>query len=315
MDDTPDLTTDAAGGVLPFGTYRECAGLLKDATECLDQAALCGSRQTSEVLVSRALFLALQADAVCAVQARPQGLADAWARRGTHMHGAGLLTGLPADLMGNWVEHVCGPQTKESKDTDLIAYAVRRLCRRMRRALHRRAPPWVRRCRILAGGAMLCAVLFGGAWQGWVAEFLSEGFLVTYYRDVDLLQRVSRKREAMLFRDYGESRPAFRVPRDRFSARWEGTLTVPESGNYVFFSQCKGGLRLWIDEILVLDQWGNHEWAASGRRGQHELAAGDHRLKVEYVHETGDAALRVRWAGGPVPPNTIIGVPYVHVHR
>jgi alpha-D-xyloside xylohydrolase len=43
---------------------------------------------------------------------------------------------------------------------------------------------------------------------------------------------------------------------DNFSARWEGTLTVPEDGEYEFGVEYDDGARLYLDGKLLVEDWG-----------------------------------------------------------
>jgi hypothetical protein len=49
------------------------------------------------------------------------------------------------------------------------------------------------------------------------------------------------------------------------------------------------GVRVWLDDALVLDRWTEHESIVD----RVPLAAGRRRLKVEYFELTGFAELRV----------------------
>ena len=40
------------------------------------------------------------------------------------------------------------------------------------------------------------------------------------------------------------------------SARWTGTITAPESGEYQFRYASENGYRVWVDNKLVVDEWG-----------------------------------------------------------
>src|SRR5690606_25490378 len=49
--------------------------------------------------------------------------------------------------------------------------------------------------------------------------------------------------------------PAEDVGSDRFSIRWSGWLTPPHSGAYTIITESDDGVRVWIDDELVLDAW------------------------------------------------------------
>ncbi len=133
-----------------------------------------------------------------------------------------------------------------------------------------------------------------------------EGLLVTYFRGTHLDAPVCTRGEFALLKDYKMGRPALGVPRDHFSARWEGLLLVPETALYSFYSQSDDGLRMWIGTERVLDNWNHNDWQTSGTHGSCELTVGEHRIVVEHYDESGAAALRIRWAGGSIPPNTVM---------
>lgn len=113
-----------------------------------------------------------------------------------------------------------------------------------------------------------------------------------------------------LVQDYGLKRPLPWMNRDGWSARWRGILIAPESADYSFFAQCSGGLRLWIDNELLIDHWDSPDWK-TGQHARRSLDKGPHEMRLQYRDRGGRAALRVRWAGGPIPPNTVVGYPYL----
>jgi hypothetical protein len=91
--------------------------------------------------------------------------------------------------------------------------------------------------------------------------------------------------------DWGNGSPSGLLP-DQFSARWSGYWDF-EVGVYTFFAFADDGVRLWLDDQLLIDSW------ATGR-GSHQATvtvteAGLHRLKLEYFEATGEAAIRLHW--------------------
>ena len=45
------------------------------------------------------------------------------------------------------------------------------------------------------------------------------------------------------------------VQQPYFSARWTGNLTAPAAGSYNFTALTDGGVRLWVDDHLLIDAW------------------------------------------------------------
>lgn len=137
------------------------------------------------------------------------------------------------------------------------------------------------------------------------------GLTVTYFRGINFEEKIISRTEQAVCRDYGTKPPDLRVPSENFSAIWEGILRVPETGEYFFFSQSDDGLRLIIDGRKIIDNWRDQSWGASGAGAKTHLSAGDHRIAVEHYNRDDEAALRVKWCGGPVPPNTVLSAPYL----
>ena len=164
---------------------------------------------------------------------------------------------------------------------------------------------------LAAAALFLLAPLYGplgGRLLQWCSPF---GLRVTYYRGANFEARAARTVERDVSVDYQGRAPARGVPAQGFSARWEGWLDVPATASYKFYSQSDDGVRVFVDDVPVIDNWRETTWLRSGSHGQKELTRGRHRLRIEHFHLKGRAALRVLWAGGPIPPNTCLAAPYL----
>jgi len=89
-----------------------------------------------------------------------------------------------------------------------------------------------------------------------------------------------------------------RIPGDNFSARWTRRLPF-DAGDYRFYARSDDGVRLWLDALLVMD-----DWTDGGRLRTAEfigLGAGQHQVKVEFYEAAGDAYQTVWWEKiGPI---------------
>lgn len=148
------------------------------------------------------------------------------------------------------------------------------------------------------------------AGQRLVAGFSPSGLTVSYFKDTELKHYVCSRTERKVGINYENGRPAWQVPRDGFSARWEGILIVPENDEYVFYLQSEDGSRLFINNELIVDHWASRRWVP-GMKGSVALDEGRHVIRIEHVDHGGRAAIRLRWTGGPIPPNTVLAVPYI----
>ena len=141
------------------------------------------------------------------------------------------------------------------------------------------------------------------------------GLKVTYFRGINFEKKICSRVEQAVCRDYDEKPPAWRVPKHYYSAIWQGILRVPETGEYTFFSQSDDGIRLIIDGNKIIEAWRDQSWQVSAIGAHTNLAAGDHAIAVEHYNGEGESALRIKWCGGPVPPNTILAAPYLRKRK
>lgn len=151
--------------------------------------------------------------------------------------------------------------------------------------------------------------------QAGYARLSPAGLTVTYFRGRNFEEKVCRRTEKAAARDYEESAPAWGVPSKNFSALWQGILRAPATADYDFFSQSDDGLRLIIAGQKIIDNWRDQSWGASATGARAHLAAGDHPIAIEYYNGEGEAALRIKWSGGPIPPNTVLAAPYLRKRK
>ena len=88
--------------------------------------------------------------------------------------------------------------------------------------------------------------------------------------------------------------------RDRFSARWTGTITIPTTGSYRFRTVSDDGVRLWIDGTQRINSWTNHS-ATNDTTTTLNFTAGQRvAVTLEYFENGGNAVMRLQWR----PPGT-----------
>ncbi|MBN1249801.1 MAG: hypothetical protein JXC32_19215 [Anaerolineae bacterium] len=120
---------------------------------------------------------------------------------------------------------------------------------------------------------------------------------VTYWNNISLSGKAAYTGvDGMLLHDWGERAPREGVNADYFSARWTQAVDL-EAGTYSFSMTSDDGVRLYVDERLVIDQW--YDQASTTHVGEIALAAGRHRIVVEYYERTGSAVAILTWGSVP----------------
>jgi hypothetical protein len=82
----------------------------------------------------------------------------------------------------------------------------------------------------------------------------------------------------------------------QFSVRWSGALEPPASGDYTLRTVSNDGVRLWIDERLVIDNWTEHSVTEDKADLRLERAR-RHALKLEFFYSGGEIAMKLLWSG------------------
>jgi len=94
--------------------------------------------------------------------------------------------------------------------------------------------------------------------------------------------------------DWEAGAPDPALPTDGFGARWTLLLDLDEPATrYAVSIVAQGGVRMYIGETLVVDDWahGMHREFVRG-----VLPAGQYPIVIEYMNVSGPASITVVWA-------------------
>ena len=78
-----------------------------------------------------------------------------------------------------------------------------------------------------------------------------------------------------------------------FMVRWSGSLQIATSGEHGLYTHSDDGSRLYIDDKLVVDNWGPH--SMTKKAGKVTLTAGAHAIRVIFQQGGGGAGCIVGW--------------------
>ncbi|MFN0117418.1 MAG: PA14 domain-containing protein [Elusimicrobiota bacterium] len=119
------------------------------------------------------------------------------------------------------------------------------------------------------------------------------GLTTEYFSDHNLLSRTFVNHNREIDFDWGYSGPLPNGQADFFSIRWESYLFVPEDNEYSFITLSDDGVRLWINDFLLIDDWINHPPIYNENKIR--LPKGFHKFKLEYYEYDLTAGVRVFW--------------------
>ncbi len=123
------------------------------------------------------------------------------------------------------------------------------------------------------------------------SQISSAYWLGEYYNNPDLSGSPTLLRTSKVVQfNWGKGSPSRSVNVDNFSARYSRPLIVA-AGSYVVRVRADDGVRVYIDNKLVIDEW--RDGPARDSEATVQLK-GQHLFRVEYYERTGDANIRVQ---------------------
>jgi len=113
------------------------------------------------------------------------------------------------------------------------------------------------------------------------------------------------RQDPMIDFHWGYAAPAPGIPGDGFSARWTRSMSL-EPGEYRFTTTTDDGVRLWVNDRLLIDNWRDQPfWPHSATA----YLSGQVSVRMEYYEHTEVAGARLtieRVGGEPPPPVGIV---------
>jgi hypothetical protein len=111
--------------------------------------------------------------------------------------------------------------------------------------------------------------------------------------------------------EWGQGSPGPGMPSDNFSVRWTGSIEIKTEGNYTFWTTSDDGVRLKVDDALVIENWTDHGPTVDG--GSRVLSEGFHDLVLEFYERGGGAVIHLEYQGPGIPRQVIPGGTLLHI--
>lgn len=129
-----------------------------------------------------------------------------------------------------------------------------------------------------------------------VVERVSKGMgLTAMYFDADNFSnlKLTRTDPVVDFRwSYGQ--PAAGIEPDLFSVRWTGYVEARQSDEYTFIVDSDDGVRLWVNNIKLIDDWRRH--SVQRTKGIIFLEAGKrYPIRLDYFEDIAFAGIQLKW--------------------
>ncbi|HSX83901.1 MAG TPA: DUF6701 domain-containing protein [Cellvibrio sp.] len=151
---------------------------------------------------------------------------------------------------------------------------------------------------------------------------LVSGIIGQYFNNTSLSGTpVNSRLDSQINYDWGNAAPGpSGVNADQFSIRWNGLLRATQTGNYRFQTASDDGVRLWVNNVLVINNWTDHSNTTDTSANVALVAGEVYSIRLEFYENGGQALIRLRWltpgAGSYVPipegPTPTLGAGLYH---
>jgi hypothetical protein len=154
----------------------------------------------------------------------------------------------------------------------------------------------------------------GKAWSFTTAG-TEGGIRADYYRGVDLKNLTLTRTDPQINFNWSLSGPDESIGDDNYSVRWTGELEAPISETYSFYPKVQGGVRLWINDRLLIEKWQDYgieeRWQEHFPVEYHRaiyLEAGVYPIVMEFAYMQsfgGGAVVQLEWGSPSIPKQLI----------
>jgi len=121
-----------------------------------------------------------------------------------------------------------------------------------------------------------------------------DGLTGAYFPRKDLTGTPVTRIDAVVDFAWGKGAPMATIPTDNFSVRWTGQVQPQFSGVTTFYALADDGVRLWVNNVLLVDRWVNNAGEGSGTI---TLVGGQkYSIRMEYFERSNRATARLSWS-------------------
>lgn len=132
------------------------------------------------------------------------------------------------------------------------------------------------------------------------------GLLGEYFSTRFLTNLTAKRVDSMVSFDWGGSIPHPAIAANDFSVCWSGYVTPRYSEIYTFSVRTDDGVRLWVNDELLVDEWTDHgSTTYSGTTSTTLVAGQKYSIRMEFYEKGGDAVAWLGWESASQPRKAI----------
>ena len=123
----------------------------------------------------------------------------------------------------------------------------------------------------------------------------AQGLRARYFANETLSGNLAVQRVEAVDFALAATGPGAGLPVDHFSARWAGRITAPVSGKYQVETISDDGVRVWVNGVLVINNWAAHSPATNAAASMNWVAGQKYGVVIEYFDRVGQSQMQLKW--------------------
>ena len=140
-------------------------------------------------------------------------------------------------------------------------------------------------------------------------DYVQGGLKGNYYNSLDFSSQVITRVDPGVNFDWGTNMADASLGNDIYSIKWKGKVKIDTADTYTFYTNTDDGLRLWINNRLLVDAW--YDQGATEHSGSLYLEPGLYDIELDYYENGGLAAAKLLWSSSAVTKQII---PSTHLY-
>jgi len=132
----------------------------------------------------------------------------------------------------------------------------------------------------------------------------TNGVIGDYFAGITLTGPAHTRTDRSVNFNWGNGFGDPNVGAELFSVRWTGRVTPPFSETYRFYANTDDGVRLWVNNVKLVDNW--IDQGPTEASGTITLTAGvRYDIRMEYYEKVGSALVQLLWSSPSLPKQII----------
>ncbi len=116
-----------------------------------------------------------------------------------------------------------------------------------------------------------------------------------YYNNMNLTNIALERIDPVIDFDWGNGSPDGSMGVNTYSVRWSGEVLPAHTENYTFTTTTDDGVRLWVNDFLIIDEWVDQ--SATAHSGTISMTAGERvPIVMEFYENGGQASAKLEWS-------------------